>query len=825
MSNEGGFNGFTRKPLSRMKAEIVGSVGRDRMRVKVLEGHGKGEEVVVKTPIPDWFKKGEVFEFDVKGASLGKRGSQDAALLVDVVVPEKSEMAREVERDIPEPEHTEAEPADATEEERREALQAFEEAVEAPKSHVPETISRFGFEGRGKLGRRPRVIGTLREDAEGKRYMVDEHDNVLFHEDDAPHAKYLAGDVPLNGPNLAVGVKIVFETLGADKDARDTKWQQIDILGPEGELQTELAVTTYEIGADRVFPHDVQEEVDALRARGEKAIIQEEVDKGVESALKSGWQEKYRPGENRIDFRKVETFTIDPHDAKDFDDALSYRVLLDGNVEIGVHISDVAHVVTPGTASFREALMRGTSVYLPGTVAPMLHEFFSGGTDSEGVKHDGLLSLVEKQDRLASSVVFTFSPEGQLIGEPWKGKSVIHSQKRFSYEEAHDVLKGKKASPHRDALRGLEKYAKIMRTHRRNRGEVEFFREPELRAQTQADGTLTLLHKYEIETNRMVADFMIAANEAMGRRLRDAQAKEGIPGFFRVHQAPDIADLKDAAKILGEKKIVEFIEDALKKERDPNISRKLVGKKLANVVMNMLVQSMRLPRGAIENIRKGVYDRHKGNFEVAEKEAEALVEEAALHRRETRMEVLGELLYKAVFSTTNIGHFGLGANDYSQFTSPMRRFGDLIVEMLDMERQYREHGRMVETYNEATLKELEEIADYLIRCEKRAKDAERTAKDMVLTERLKESVGKVLPVRVTGLVYNRASKEAIGVRIRLRVPNTDAHVRSRIMFEDAVGFPTTPAEIALLREKRDVPVELLEVDSVGRRVRVKLLGT
>jgi ribonuclease R len=366
------------------------------------------------------------------------------------------------------------------------------------------------------------------------------------------------------------------------------------ILGLPGNNNAEMVGIALERGFPSDFPADVEAESQALAQKG---ITPDEI-------------------QGRRDMRSIPTCTIDPVDAKDFDDALSVRMLPDGNIEVGIHIADVSHYVRPGTALDREAFQRGTSVYLVDRTIPMLPEALS----------NDLCSLKPNVDRLAMSAILTLNPEARIVST-WYGKTVIHSAKRFSYEEAQGVL-DTGTGPMATELQTLDTLAKKILAKRVQEGTL-ILDTDEVKFELDKDGVpLRAYRKVRGDTHKLIEEFMLLANRKVAEVFKAEEKRDGI-GVYRIHDLPD----------------AEKIED-----------------------FRFLVESLG-------------YDVPKGKLQP--KMFDTLLKELA-HAPEKDMitSVLIRSMAKAIYSTKNIGHFGLGFEDYTHFTSPIRRYPDLVVHRL-----------------------------------------------------------------------------------------------------------------------------------------------
>ncbi len=350
-----------------------------------------------------------------------------------------------------------------------------------------------------------------------------------------------------------------------------------------------------------------------------KAAIQEfELDESfpsvvIEEAKKFGTKVKASDLEGRGDFRDIECFTIDPETAKDFDDALSLSRTSEGGYHLGVHIADVSHYVQPGSFLDQEARKRCNSVYLPGTVLPMLpHELSSH-----------LCSLKAEVNRLVATVWMDFDEKGTLLNYKIE-RGVIKSAKRFSYGEAKEILEGKKKSPHLDTLLRMVDLCHLLKNKRYERGSIEFCF-PDIRVRLDEKGVpLGMdIEPYDI-THQLVEEFMLKANEIVATHL----SKQGKPLTYRIHDAPSSENMKEFVRLAN------------------SLGFNLHDQPSAEELQTFFDEVRSLPFGQFV--------------------ATAFIRSMKL----------------AVYSTQNVGHYGLGLEYYTHFTSPIRRYIDLIVHRL-----------------------------------------------------------------------------------------------------------------------------------------------
>ena len=384
----------------------------------------------------------------------------------------------------------------------------------------------------------------------------------------------------------------------------------------------------------------------------------------------------------REDMRDVTTFTIDPRDAKDFDDALSVRVLPNGNYEIGVHIADVTHYVKPDTALDREARDRATSVYLVDRVVPMLPEHLS----------NGICSLRPDEDKLTFSCVFEMDKNAKVLNSRIC-RTVTRSNRRFTYEEAQDVIETGKGDYAEEILL-LDHLAKILRANRYDNGSVDFDR-AEVRFDIDEHGhPISVFFKESKDANKLIEEFMLLANKTVATTIGLVPKRKKAKAFvYRVHDQPDperLANLAELSRTFGYK---------LKTSGTPREINRSINKMLKDI---------------------------KGKGE------ENFLSTLAIRS-----------MAKAIYTTTNIGHYGLGFEYYTHFTSPIRRYPDMMVHRL-LER-YLAGGRSV------NLEKLEEQCKHSSDMEQLAANAERASIKYKAVEYMGDHLGEVFKGMISGV--------------------------------------------------------------------------
>lgn len=451
------------------------------------------------------------------------------------------------------------------------------------------------------------------------------------------------------------------------------------ILGKPGEDQVEMQSILAEIDFPLAFSKKAEQEAAAFQSD----ISSEEV-------------------QRRRDFRKVFTITIDPEDAKDFDDAISLRAMETGHWEVGVHIADVSWYVKPGSVIDQEARERGTSVYMVGRTIPMLPERLS----------NGLCSLKEGEDRLCFSAVFEMDEEGRIYQE-WIGKTVINSNRRFSYEEVQRIIEGE-GHEYREEIMILNKIAGKLRAERFRKGSFNFETQ-EVRFRLDKTGRpLEIFLREMKDSNKLIEDFMLLANrkvaEWVGSKKDDRNCKTFV---YRVHDTPNPEKLENFTQFLGRL----------------GYKIKVSSKKTLAASFNRLFNDI------------------KGTG------TETMIETIAIRT-----------MAKAYYSTNNIGHYGLAFQNYTHFTSPIRRYPDLMVHRILY--KYLQHEPSVNK------DEYEVLCEHASEMERRAVEAERMSVKYKQAEFMFDKIGQEYDALVSGVSKWGIFAEITGTKcegmIRLR---------------------------------------------------------
>lgn len=478
--------------------------------------------------------------------------------------------------------------------------------------------------------------------------------------------------------------------------ARITDWPQgaknpigeiVEVLGRPGENNTEMNAILADYGFPIKFPAKVEEQANELS----DVITEEEIAK-------------------RRDFRNITTFTIDPIDAKDFDDAISFRKLDNGNYEIGVHIADVSHYILPDTILDKEALERGTSVYLVDRVIPMLPERLS----------NGVCSLRPNEEKLTFSAVFEMDEQANILSE-WFGRTIINSDRRFTYEEAQEVLEGK-SSDYADELLTLNKIAYVLRDQRYKTGAINF-ETTEVKFKLDENGKpIGVYVKERKDAHKLIEDFMLLANRKVAEFVAKMGPKKRSYTFvYRVHDAPDetmLTKFSEFAARFGYK-----ISTKNHKEISKSLNflmEDVTGKKEQNVLTQLAIRAMA----------------------------------------------------KAIYTTKKSSHYGLAFDYYTHFTSPIRRYPDVLSHRLLA--HYLAKGKP------ANADQYEKMCEHSSQMEKRAAEAERASIKYKQAEYLQNNVGEEFDGIVSGVtewgMYVEIVDNKCEGMIRLRDMNDDFYV-------------------------------------------------
>ncbi|MCF8230583.1 MAG: ribonuclease R [Bacteroidales bacterium] len=476
-----------------------------------------------------------------------------------------------------------------------------------------------------------------------------------------PDVKNMPVDIYIPGEkinNVRDGDKAVARITNWPKHMNNPIGEIIEVLGEPGNNEVEMNSILSEFDFPLRFPQKVEKEAEGI----------------------SG---KVPPGEKkkRKDFREVFTCTIDPKDAKDFDDALSIRKLDNGNWEVGVHIADVSHYVKPGSAIDEEALKRATSVYLVDRVVPMLPEKLS----------NEVCSLRPDEDKLAFSAVFEMDEDAKVHSD-WYGKTLIRSNRRYNYAEVQDIIETGEGENSRE-INVLQHLASILRDRRFKKGAINF-KSSEVAFELDENGKPLSAHiKEQKESNQLIEEFMLLANRKVAERIGRKRGKQDPKTFiYRVHDEPNPDKLQQ---------FTDFV--------------------------NRLGYKMRL--GSRSGLARSFNDLFR---QVEGKGEEVMIETIAIRT-----------MAKAEYSTQNIGHYGLAFNYYTHFTSPIRRYPDLMTHRLLQ--QYLEKKPSVNP------QEFEEHCIHSSEMERKAIEAERASIKYKQAEYMLDKVGKEFEGLISGV--------------------------------------------------------------------------
>jgi len=525
------------------------------------------------------------------------------------------------------------------------------------------------------------------------------------------------------------GQKVLVSIVEWPENAKNPIGKVKNVLGNKGENDTEMNAILADYGFPLEFPKTVEAEANA---------IPEQI---TEQELKG-----------RRDFRAVTTFTIDPADAKDFDDAISFRKLENGRYEIGVHIADVSHYVRPETALDEEAFARGTSVYLVDRVIPMLPERLS----------NGLCSLRPREDKLCFSAVFEMDEKANVLHR-WFGRTAIHSDRRLSYEDAQEIIEGKTDGLSGE-IRKLNELAHILRERKFRNGAIAFETE-EVKFRLDENGRpLGVYTKIRKDAHKLIEDFMLLANREVAEFIGKQGRGKNKPVFvYRFHDKPNpetLATFSQFAMRFGHKL-------SLKSDRETarslnSLMGKIEGSKEQNLLTSLAVRSMA----------------------------------------------------KAIYTTKNSSHYGLAFDHYTHFTSPIRRYPDVMVHrLLDF---YLAGGQ------KADAERLETMAQHASQMEKKAADAERASVKYKQAEFLQEQVGTVYAGIVSGVTE-------WGMYVEIEENKCEGMVRLRDITDDFYTLDEKNYAIIGQRKKKkyqlgdEVRIRVKKVDLEKRQIDFSLL--
>lgn len=512
----------------------------------------------------------------------------------------------------------------------------------------------------------------------------------------------------------------VFVALGEWNDPKKNPIGKVlRVLGKPGDHDAEMVAIVLESGFDIGFPKAVESESDNLEKKG---ITTEDL-------------------KDRRDFRNVTTFTIDPEDAKDFDDAISIKKVDKDHYEVGVHIADVSHYVRPGTEIDKEAMKRTTSIYLVDRTIPMLPEGLS----------NGLCSLNPNEDKLTFSAVFKIDMNGN-ISDHWFGRTVINSNKRFTYENAQETI-DRGSGEYFEELIVLNKIAKKLKQKRFEEGAISLEQE-EVRFKLDETGRpIAVYKKVRGDTHKLVEEFMLLANREVAAFVAKKHEKEEGVFVYRIHDEPDtdrIANLAIFVKSLGYDL---KLHDGKTTPKDiNNLLEKLEGTSVKDMIQTAVVRSMA----------------------------------------------------KAIYTTQNIGHFGLGFEFYTHFTSPIRRYPDTMVHRLLA------HYLNNEKIDPKEWKFYERMSTLSSQREKEASDAERGSIKYKQVEYMSERIGQTFDGVISGVTE-------WGFYVEEKETKCEGMVPLRTLNDDFYNFEE--------KRYRLVGEKTKKIFSLGDKVKIKVMKT
>lgn len=485
------------------------------------------------------------------------------------------------------------------------------------------------------------------------------------------------------------GDKVIVKMIEWRAGDKNPEGEITRVLGVPGEHETEIHSILADYGLPYEFPADVEAEADKISRDMDPTEISK-----------------------RRDMRDTLTFTIDPKDAKDFDDAISLKKLNNGNWEIGVHIADVSHYVIPGTLLDEEAYSRATSIYLVDRVVPMLPEVLS----------NGVCSLRPNEDKYTFSAVFEMNDKAEILNQ-WFGRTVTHSDRRFTYEEAQERIENKEGDLAEEILT-LDRLAKILREERIRNGAITFDRSEVRFNLNEKNEPIGVYFKISKEANHLVEEFMLLANRKVSEfvSLNNKNVPTGNTFIYRVHDDPDPAKLEALKDFVG----------------------------TFGYQMNLA------------NTKKVAESMNKLLAEVKGKGEENMIETLAMRS-----------MSKAIYSTNPIGHYGLGFEYYSHFTSPIRRYPDLIAHRLLQ--HYLDGGKAPRS------EEYEEKCKHCSARERLAADAERDSIKFMQVKFMENHLGE----EFTGVISGVAE---FGFWVQIPENGAEGLIKLRDLMDDSYSY-------------------------------------
>lgn len=586
------------------------------------------------------------------------------------------------------------------------------------------------------------IIGKKRGKNEGRIIEVLDRDAKQFVGSISMSKKYAF--LKTDNPKISIDLYIPLDKLNGAKDGdkvvgRVTSWPKgvdspfgevVEVLGQPGNNDAEMMAILFKNELETKFPDEVIEEAEKVGIE----LDEEEI-------------------KNRRDMRDTLTITIDPWDAKDFDDAISFKALENDRYEVGVHIADVSHYVRPDSEMDKEALKRGNSTYLVDRVIPMLPEQLSNVA----------CSLRPKEDKYTFSAVFEIDGNGKIFKE-WFGKTVIHSDRRFTYEEAQEVIEGK-STELKEPILFLDNVAKTLRKKRLGGGALNIESE-ETRFKLDDKGEpIEVINKVSKDAHKLVEEFMLLANKRVAFHVGFIKGEKASNTNFiyRVHDKPDEGKIQTLAVFLDK-----FGYD-LKFSSLDEVAKKL----------------------------------NKLFSEIRETPEYSLIQSMSIRS-----------MAKASYETVNIGHFGLNFDYYTHFTSPIRRYADLMVHRI---LQNKLQNKQVNYGNK-----LPEICKHISTQERKSIDAERESTKYFQVKFMKDKVGEVFDGTVSGLAD-------FGMFIRIDENHCEGMVSMGAIPGDVFYFDADNFRIVGRRHKQEynfgdkVVVQVVGVDTFKKQIDMEIV--
>lgn len=569
-----------------------------------------------------------------------------------------------------------------------------------PKSKRPEgVITKILKHGQSEL------IGTIQL---ASFYSFVIPDNKKFTKDIFINEK--------NSKGLKEGDRVIVKIIDWSNQFKNPEGEIVEVLNNERINEIAMKEILLQQGFTLEFQQSVLQEVASLPTK----IEEEEISK-------------------RLDYREVLTITIDPHDAKDFDDAISYQLLKNGNLEVGVHIADVSHYVQPNSALDAEAYNRATSVYLPDRVLPMLPEKIS----------NGLCSLRPKEEKLTFAVLFEINEHAEVQNYKF-AKTIIYSDRRFTYEEVQEIIEGKQDS-NSTLILSLHSLSQKLRQQKFKNGAINFTSE-EARFILDENGVPTgVTIKENNESHQLIEEWMLLANKTVASHIAKLTFNDKpIPFPYRIHDSPDIDKLKP------------FAAFALNFGHKFNLSSP---QKIASSFNNMIANTGKHPGDSI------------------------------LHTLGIRT------MAKAVYSTQNIGHYGLAFEYYCHFTSPIRRYPDVLV--------HRILQQVIENKT-APISMMDEMCKHCSDKERKAMEAEREGNKYKQVEYMRQFIGEEFDAIISGVANFGFWAQTVAHRCEGFVSSLD--------LKDANQYKYIEEEFAFVNQKNGKKYQ------IGNSIKVRVLA-